>query len=89
MFRILIMMSLLLTSAFASDIKIQVKGMVCDFCASTMEKEFKQNPNVQSVDIDLKTKIVTLDLKPGKTLSDDEIKDIITNQGLLVLEIDR
>ena len=89
MFRVLIMMSLLLTSAFASDIKIQVKGMVCDFCVNTMEKEFKQNPNVQSVDIDLKTKIVALDLKPGKTLSDKEIKDIITNQGILVLKIDR
>ena len=65
MFRILIMMSLLLTSAFASDIKVQVKGMVCDFCASTMGKEFSQNPNVQSVDVDLKQNS-TLELKPGK-----------------------
>ncbi len=89
MVRVLIMMTLLMTSAFAGAIKVQVKGMVCDFCASTMEAQFKNNPNVQSVDIDLKGKTITLELKPGKNLSDKTITSMVTNQGYVVSKIDR
>ena len=89
MFKFLIMIMMLVNTAFASDIKIQVKGMVCDFCASTMETAFKNNANVKSVDIDLKTKKINLDLKQSKTLSDQENKNIVKNQGLLVLKIER
>ena len=88
MFKFLIMI-MMICSAFASNIQVQVQGMVCDFCASTMETAFKNNTNVQSVDINLKTKIITLELKPGKDLSDKEIKSIVTNQGYVVTKIDR
>ena len=89
MFKKFLLIVLFLNVAFADNIDIKVNGMVCDFCASTMEKAFLKNPNVESVSINLKTKYVHLDLKSGKNLSDEAIQSIVTNQGFLVEDISR
>lgn len=89
MYKVILFLALFLNLALASDVSIKVNGMVCDFCASTMEKEFSKNSNVKTVDINLKTKIITLDFKKGKNLSDDEIRSIVTNQGYVVVNIER
>ena len=32
---------------------VNVKGMVCDFCARGIEKTFKKDTNVKKIDVDL------------------------------------
>ncbi len=44
---------------------------------------------VKKVKADLDTKIVTIDVKDGEQLSDEEIKNIITDAGYNVVKIER
>lgn len=84
----------LLTSSFSSafaatEVKIKVKGLVCAFCARNIEKSFLKNEAVEKVKADLDTKIVTIDLKEGQQMSDETIKETITDAGYNVVKIER
>jgi len=68
-------------SALAETIKTTVNGMVCAFCATGIEKTFRKQPEVATVTVDLPTKLVTITTKPGKTLSDAKIKEVVTYSG--------
>lgn len=76
--------------ASAEVIVVDVNGLVCEFCAVTIEKNFKKKPQiVQSVKVDLESKKVTIALQEGKKLSDQEVKEIIVNNGYNVMQINR
>jgi len=55
--------------------------MVCAFCATGIEKTFRKQPEVESVKVSLADKSVTIKTKPGRTLSDAKIKEIVTYSG--------
>jgi copper chaperone CopZ len=65
----------------AETIKTTVNGMVCAFCATGIEKTFRKQPEVDSVKVDLAKKLVTITTKPGKTLSDAKVKEVVTYSG--------
>jgi copper chaperone CopZ len=73
----------------AETIKAKVNGMVCGFCATGIEKTFKAQPEVKTVNVDLETKLVTVSTKEGKTLDDTKLKKLLTNSGYSVVSIDR
>lgn len=75
--------------AQAKPITIQVKGMVCGFCAQGIEKKFKALSEIAKVDVSLETKLVSLDTKEGKDVSDDQIKKIVTESGYEIVKIER
>lgn len=75
--------------AQAAPINVQVKGMVCGFCAQGIEKKFKALPEVAKVDVNLETKVVSLNTVDGKTIEDEQIKKIITSAGYDVVKIER
>lgn len=75
--------------AQAKPISIQVKGMVCGFCAQGIEKKFKALPEVEKVHVSLETKLVAVDTKEGKDVTDDQIKKIVTDSGYEVVKIER
>lgn len=76
--------------AHAQDVNIEVNGLVCEFCAVTIEKNFmKQQDIVSKVKVDLEQKKVFLTFKEGQNLSDEEISDIIINNGYNVVKINR
>jgi len=79
----------LLGSAFAETIKTTVNGMVCAFCATGIEKTFRKQPEVSTIKVDLPKKLVTITTKPGKTLSDSKIKEVITYSGYTMGKIVR
>ena len=62
-------------------ILIKVKGMVCAFCAQGIEKNFNKREEVKSTKVDLDKMEVLIELKNGKTLSEDTIKKIVTDAG--------
>jgi copper chaperone CopZ len=68
-------------STLSETIKTTVNGMVCAFCATGIEKTFRKQPEVITVKVDLPKKLVTITTKPGKTLSDAKIKEVITYSG--------
>jgi mercuric ion binding protein len=73
----------------AETIKTTVNGMVCAFCATGIEKTFRKQPEVDSVKVDLAKKLVTITTKPGKTLSDAKVKEVITYSGYTMGKIVR
>ena len=73
----------------AETIRTTVNGMVCAFCATGIEKTFRKQPEVQSVKVSLADKSVTIQTKPGKTLSDAKIKEIVTYSGYTMGKIVR
>lgn len=68
-------------SAWAETIHTSVHGMVCAFCATGIEKTFRKQPEVASVKVDLPKKLVTITTKPGTTLSDAKIKEVVSYSG--------
>jgi len=76
-------------SAWAETITTEVHGMVCAFCATGIEKTFRKQPEVATVKVDLPKKRVVITTKPGKTLSNEKIKEVVTYSGYKMGEIVR
>jgi mercuric ion binding protein len=81
--------SLVSRAAYADQITVGVKGMVCSFCAQGIKKTFLRKDGVESVDVDLDKKIVTITTKQGANLTDSDVKESIVDAGYEVLSIDR
>ena len=73
----------------ADTINAHVNGMVCGFCATGIEKTFKAQPEVKTVDVDLENKLVTIQTKQGQTLQDSKIKKLLGNAGYSVVAVAR
>ncbi len=73
----------------ATIIKVLVDGMVCNFCATNIHKSFEKNPAVAYVYVNLKQKTILLTLKPSASVSDDEIRTVVTEAGFTPKEIKR
>jgi copper chaperone CopZ len=87
---LIIIISFVLSAAVSAEtIRTTVNGMVCAFCATGIEKTFRKQPEVESVKVDLKEKLVTIKTKPGKTLTDAKVKEIVTYSGYTMGKIER
>jgi len=61
---------------------VDVNGMVCDFCAQSLKKIFGRSDAVESIDVSLDDKTVTIHYKDGaEPLSDDAIGTLIYEAG--------
>jgi periplasmic mercuric ion binding protein len=76
-------------AASADTIKASVNGMVCAFCATGIEKTFKAQSEVKTVNVDLQKKLVTIETKEGQTIDDAKLKQLIKNAGYAVVSIER
>ncbi len=68
---------------------ISVNGLVCDFCARSIEKLFSKKESVESINVNLEEMLIRIKLKKGKSLTDSIIKKIITDSGYDIREIRR
>jgi mercuric ion binding protein len=85
----ILMSALLANVAFAAQtIKANVNGMVCAFCAQGIEKKMRALSQTKDVYVNLKQRIVAVELKDGQTLSNDTIKDLIKDAGYDVTTIE-
>jgi copper chaperone CopZ len=85
----LVALTILSGSALGETINTTVNGMVCAFCATGIEKTFRKQPEVATVHVDLPKKTVTITTKPGKTLTDAKVKEIVTYSGYTMGKIIR
>jgi len=67
----------------------EVHGMVCEFCAVGLEKQFEKRDEVKSIDVSLEAGTVKLVLKDGQEMNDESITKIITDNGINVASIKR
>ncbi len=76
-------------SSFADTLKIKVDGMVCGFCASSIEKKMRANKATADVYVNLGNKIVAVSEKTGQKLDDAALKAQIADAGYEVKAIER
>ena len=66
-----------------------VLGVVCDFCATAMNKIFSKRSEVAAIYVDLDTKALNLVLEPGAQLSDATIAELAEQAGYRVAAVRR
>jgi cation transport ATPase len=69
----------------AQSLKLQVNGMVCSFCAQGIEKRLKAMPETGPVFIDLRNKVVAVELRPGQTLNAERVAGEVREAGYEVV----
>jgi periplasmic mercuric ion binding protein len=85
----LVLSTLLSNIAFATQtIKANVNGMVCAFCAQGIEKKMRALSQTKDVYVNLKQRVVAVEVKDGQTLTNDTVKDIIKKAGYDVTSIE-
>ena len=77
-----------LPSFAAETVKATVNGMVCAFCAQGIEKSLSQMDATKAVFVDLKSKIVAVEAKEGKTLDQKAIGAAIVDAGYDVVKME-
>lgn len=58
-----------------------VNGLVCDFCAQALEKVFSKKEEINSINVDLDTKVITIKFNDGKNLDDTTLTSLIVDSG--------
>lgn len=71
------------------QVRAKVNGLICDFCARSMEKVFGKREEVKAIAVNLDAGRVDITLQPGKTLDDATISTLITDSGYDVTGIER
>lgn len=61
--------------------QLRVDGLACPFCAYGIEKQLKRTDGVETIDIDIKTGVVTVTMAEGATLTEAQAKRIVNDAG--------
>jgi len=72
-----------------ATVKTTVNGMVCSFCAQGILAHFKKHPAVSNVHVDLTRKLVLLEERKGKAITDNEITEYIKKSGFEPVKVER
>jgi len=70
-------------------VKTTVNGMVCSFCAQGILAHFKKHPAISNVHVDLTRKLVLLEERKGKTITDEDITAYIKKSGFEPVKVER
>ena len=70
-------------------LKASVDGMVCAFCAQGLLAHFRRHEAISNIHVDLTRKLVILEERKGKSITDEEIKKSITRAGFDAGDIKR
>jgi cation transport ATPase len=84
---ILMLSSAATAQAALQTIKAEVNGMVCAFCAQGIDKKIRALPQTRDVYVNLKHKIVAVELKEGQSLPENTVKDLVRDAGYDVTNI--
>ncbi len=69
--------------------KVDVEGLVCDFCAKAIEKVFMKRKEVVGIAVDLAKQNVLIALKENMNIEDYEIEELFLNAGYNITQINR
>jgi copper chaperone CopZ len=71
-----------------TSIKAEVNGMVCAFCAQGIDAKLRKNPATKDVYVNLKNRVVAVELREGTTFSLESFKSDIQESGYAVSKVD-
>ncbi len=70
-----------------TSIKAEVNGMVCAFCAQGIDAKLRKNAATKDVYVNLKNRVVAVELKEGTTFSLESFKADIQESGYAVSKV--
>jgi len=73
--------------AVADTITATIHGNACNLCATAIEKTFRAQPEVKSVD--LENRVITIETKRGQTMDDAKMKKLLADAGYAVVTVAR
>lgn len=86
---LIVLMVFIATSAQATQsLKAQVNGMVCAFCAQGIEKKLRALGQTKDVYVNLKQKVVAVEIKDGQSLSHEAFAALIKDAGYEVTAVE-
>ena len=86
---LVVLLVLISTSAQATQsLKAQVNGMVCAFCAQGIEKKLRALGQTKDVYVNLKQKVVAVEIKDGQSLSHEAFAALIKDAGYEVTAVE-
>ena len=68
---------------------VSVNGLVCDFCARSIEKMFEKKEAVSRISVDLENMLITIFLKENQKLNDETVIEIIKDSGYDITKVKR
>lgn len=68
-------------TGLTGNLKIEVDGLSCPFCAYGLEKNLKDVENIKDIKIDVENAFVLLSISEGKGIDEDLIRKSIKNAG--------
>ncbi|MFT4705501.1 MAG: copper chaperone CopZ [Bradymonadia bacterium] len=71
------------------DVLLHVEGMVCQFCASGIERLMDREDHVDGFDVDFDGAVVLVSIVDGQTLSDEDFERIIRRAGYTLTGLER
>ena len=72
-----------------APVVVDVLGVVCDFCATAMNKIFGKRDEVAAIYVDLDKKTLSLVINDGSDLSDEQIEKLAKRAGYRIAAIRR
>jgi hypothetical protein len=72
-----------------APVVVDVLGVVCDFCATAMNKIFSKRDEVAAIYVDLDKKTLSLVINDGSDLSDTQIEKLAKQAGYRIAAIRR
>jgi periplasmic mercuric ion binding protein len=69
------------------SIRAEVNGMVCAFCAQGIDVKLRKNAATKDVYVNLKNRVVAVQLKEGTTFSLESFKSDILESGYAVTKV--
>lgn len=78
---VILMTSFAFAKPLSGEVHINVKGMVCAFCAQGLTKLFKKQDAVDKVHVSLEEKFIHLVLKKDQTMDSEKIVNLIKEAG--------
>ena len=76
-------------AAGGAPVVVDVLGVVCDFCATAMNKIFGKRAEVAAVYVDLDKKTLSLVIGEGEALTDEQIEKLAKKAGYRIAAIRR
>lgn len=76
-------------TALAARVEVDVNGMTCGMCVSSITKELEATEKVENIAVSLENKKATFAEIKGKKLTDAEIKAAIKKAGYEAVKISR
>lgn len=69
---------------FENKIELNILGIVCDFCARSLEKTFKKQKEVKKIELDMNTNLLTIYLKKDMSIDDRRLHKLVKDAGFTV-----